>query len=64
MADALRPGQELMYYQGETNFRAADILVINKSRGASKEAIEIIESNAARGNFKADVVITALKVIA
>ncbi|MBN1169676.1 GTPase [Candidatus Micrarchaeota archaeon] len=31
VCDALRPGQEMWYYPGETNFRAADVVVINKS---------------------------------
>ncbi|MEW6748941.1 MAG: cyclic 2,3-diphosphoglycerate synthase [Candidatus Micrarchaeota archaeon] len=30
IADALRPGHEMWYYPGETNFRAADVIVINK----------------------------------
>ncbi len=30
VADALRPGHEVRYYPGETNFRAADVIVINK----------------------------------
>ena len=31
VADALRPGQEMWYYPGETNFRSADVIIINKS---------------------------------
>jgi predicted GTPase len=39
VSDALRAGHGLDYYPGETNFRAADILVINKVSGASAEDI-------------------------
>ncbi|MBD3210564.1 GTPase [Candidatus Micrarchaeota archaeon] len=30
VTDVLRPGHEMWYYPGETNFRAADVVVINK----------------------------------
>ena len=40
VADALRPGHETSYHPGETNARSADILVINKIRGASDETLE------------------------
>jgi len=30
VVDALRPGHEMLYYPGETNFRSADVIVINK----------------------------------
>lgn len=62
VADALRPGHEVSYYPGETNFRAADIIVINKSNSASKEDIESIEVNAARCNPKASVVVAGSDV--
>jgi predicted GTPase len=39
VSDALRAGHGLDYYPGETNFRAADILVINKVSGASAQDI-------------------------
>lgn len=31
VADALRPGHEISHYPGETNFLAADLIVINKA---------------------------------
>jgi predicted GTPase len=43
VADALRAGHGLDYYPGETNFRKADILVINKVADASAADIETIE---------------------
>jgi len=39
VADPHRPGHELMYYPGETNFRRAQVLVINKIDSAEKEKI-------------------------
>jgi predicted GTPase len=38
VVDALRPGHETAYYPGETNLRAADVLVINKV-GQAKPAL-------------------------
>ena len=39
VSDALRAGHGLSYYPGETNFRSADILVINKVSGAREEDV-------------------------
>ncbi len=39
VCDALRAGHGLTYYPGETNFRAADILVINKVSAATDKDI-------------------------
>lgn len=64
VADALRPGHELSYYPGETNFRAADIIVINKANSAPEEDVRSIKANAARLNPKAKVVTTASEVVA
>jgi predicted GTPase len=62
IADALRPGHEISYYPGEINFRAATIIVINKSNSAPKEAIMSIKLNAARINPKASVIVTGSEV--
>lgn len=40
VTDALRPGHETTYYPGETNLRAADIVVINKVSQAAPGAVE------------------------
>jgi predicted GTPase len=64
IADALRPGHELTYYPGETNFRAAGIIVINKADSASKEAVKQITANAAMTNPNACVIRAALRVVA
>lgn len=62
VADALRPGHEMLYYPGETNFRAADLIVINKANSAAEEDIISIEANAARLNPKASVVVAGSAV--
>ena len=62
VADALRPGHEILYYPGETNFRAADLIVINKANSAAEEDIISIEANAARLNLKASVVVAGSAV--
>jgi len=56
IADPHRPGHELTYYPSETNFRRADIIIINKCDSAKEDGIKIIEENAAKCNPKALVV--------
>lgn len=45
VADALRPGHEVLYHPGQTNFLMADVLIINKENSAKKESISIILEN-------------------
>lgn len=45
VADAVRPGHEMLYYPGETNFRMADLIIINKVSVAKKKDIKTILSN-------------------
>ena len=45
VVDPLRAGHELLYYPGETNFRRADVLVINKLDTASKENVDKVMQN-------------------
>ena len=56
IADPHRPGHELTYYPGETNFRRADVIIINKCDSAKEENIKSIEENAAKYNPKALVI--------
>ena len=56
VADPLRPGHELKYYPGETNFRMADVILINKVDSARPEDIDIVKENAAAANPSAVVV--------
>lgn len=64
VADALRPGHEVSYYPGETNFRAANIIVINKANSAPEKDVNSIKDNAIGLNPKASVVISASEVVA
>ena len=45
VADPHRPGHEMTYYPGETNFRTADVIVINKMDTASREGVETVRQN-------------------
>lgn len=62
VADALRPGHELAFYPGETNFRAADVLVINKAGQAEAEAVHTIRENARAVNPDAEIVESILSI--
>ena len=62
IADALRPGHEVAYYPGATNFRSADIVVINKVGHARPEDIRLIRDNAAKFNPRADVLESDLEI--
>ncbi len=55
VADALRAGNELLYYPGEVNFRMADIIVVSKYSQDKKGAKLVIE-NAKKVNPRAKVV--------
>jgi len=56
VVDPHRPGHELLYYPGETNFRRADVLVINKMGTADKDKIDIVLNNIKKYNPEATVV--------
>lgn len=56
VADPHRPGHEAGYYPGETNFRMADVILINKVNTAREEDIRTIEINAKTMNPKAEVI--------
>lgn len=64
LADPHRPGHEKIYHPGETNFRSADMLVINKVDTASEENILIVEKNAKELNPDAIVIRTESPVTA
>lgn len=63
LVDALRPGHETAYWPGETNLRAADILVIAKADAAEHDAIARIEANIRAANPDAAVVQGASPVV-
>jgi len=56
IADPHRAGHEMSYYPSETNFRLADLIIINKCDSAKEENIKSIEENAAKHNPKAAVI--------
>ncbi|MBI1900336.1 MAG: tetraacyldisaccharide 4'-kinase [Planctomycetia bacterium] len=64
VADALRPGHERDFYPGETNFRLADVIVINKVSQAHAEDVATIRENARRLNPRAEIIESDLQVAA
>ncbi|MBI5765329.1 MAG: GTPase [Planctomycetes bacterium] len=56
VADPHRPGHECGYYPGETNFRIADVILINKVDTADAAGIAVVEENARRLNPRATVI--------
>jgi predicted GTPase len=56
--DPHRRGHELLYHPGETNFRRADVLVINKIDSAAPEDVEALKAIAHDVNPDATVVLT------
>ncbi|MEF3245319.1 MAG: cyclic 2,3-diphosphoglycerate synthase [Caldisericaceae bacterium] len=56
VADPLRAGHEFKYHPGETNFRSADVIVINKEDTADFESIEFIRNHARELNPNAILV--------
>jgi len=63
IADPHRPGHELLYHPGETNFRAADVIVINKVDTAGPEAVEQIRGHIYAVNPKAIVIEAAAPIL-
>ena len=62
VADPLRPGHELRYHPGETSFRMADVIVINKVDSADLEGIDAIVDSARAVNPSATIVLAASPV--
>jgi predicted GTPase len=57
VADPLRAGHETSYHPGETNFRMADVIVINKVDSATSEQVQEVQKSAAELNPKAMVIL-------
>jgi predicted GTPase len=55
LVDPLRAGHELRYYPGETNLRAADVILINKMDSATPEQVAQLERTIASTNPRATV---------
>lgn len=56
VADPLRAGHESTYYPGDLNFRAADVLVVNKIDSASQQQLDAIDAAISALNPAATVV--------
>lgn len=56
VADPHRPGDELFYYPGEVNLRAADVVIINKIDSADADDILMVRENIHQVNPKAIVI--------
>jgi Predicted GTPase len=56
VADALRPGHELLYHPGETNVRMADVVIINKVDSAEAHNVERVLENIESVNPLAKVI--------
>jgi predicted GTPase len=56
VVDPHRPGHEVTYYPGQTNFITADVIVINKIDTADPDDVEMLRENIAHYNPDAIVV--------
>ena len=56
VVDPHRPGHEMLYYPGETNFRRADVLVVNKLNTAPQENVDKIMANIKKINPSAVII--------
>ncbi len=56
VVDPHRPGHELRYYPGETNLRAADVVVINKVDTANIDGIATVRENTMKVNPAAVII--------
>jgi predicted GTPase len=61
--DALRPDDGLGYYPGETNLRAADVLVITKVDAAGPAAVGRVRAQAAEANPAAELLEADLSLV-
>ncbi len=56
VADPHRPGDELFYYPGEANLRAADVIIINKIDTADPDSVLAVRENIQMANPNAVVI--------
>ena len=55
LVDPRRTGHELTYYPGQVNLRMADIILIHKMKGTTKENLKVVHENIKKVNKKAGV---------
>jgi len=63
LLDPHRPGHELTYYPGETNFLLADLLIVNKVQTAEPENVQRVLDNCRRYNPDARIVQCRSKIV-
>jgi len=56
LLDPHRPGHELSYYPGETNFRMSDVLIVNKINTAEPANVQQVLENCRLNNPRAQVI--------
>lgn len=62
VADPFRPGHESTYFPGETNFRRAHVILVNKANSAKSEDVQAVVKAAKDMNPTAHVVLGASEV--
>ena len=62
VADPFRPGHESTYFPGETNFRRAKIILVNKANNAKSEDVAAVVAAAKAMNPSAQVVLGSSEV--
>lgn len=62
LVDPHRPGDELSYYPGQTNFLMADVLLVNKVNTAEPDAVHRVVESCRRHNPDARIVQCASRV--
>ena len=56
IVDPRRAGHELSYYPGQVNLRMADVILIHKMSGTTKENLKLVHENIKKANNKAKVI--------
>jgi len=56
VVDPHRAGHEVLYHPGETNFRRADVYVVNKLDTAEEDKVNLVMANIKKTNPKAKVI--------
>src|SRR3989344_2075760 len=56
IVDPRRAGHEISYYPGQVNLRMADIILIHKMSGTTKENLKLVHENIKKTNNKAKVI--------
>lgn len=62
VADPHRAGHEIRYHPGETNFRMAEVIIINKEKTAPKKKIALVKEHIQQYNPRAIVIDAASEI--